>query len=577
MANVDPEQFAELISAYLDGELNASETELVERALRDDPAARQLMEELRRTVELVSDLPRHAAPPSILEDVCAQVERAELLGDFDTPIATPGGRRTPVVAWLSMAAAVAIVAFGTVWYAREQWSADGDMSGSGVVALVPTVDDIARDRDDETTARRQTGDKRSEQDAEEKTAHVPFVVADKDLEKSKAASPKKRTARRAKEESVGEGPSKGPQPSLGPVYAKSETPAPDLATIAKTDIPVPIRPRASAYFYANATIDQKISTTSVGELRRHTFDNEPVQLRITVPTAARRDWATGRLLATLAKNEAVDLATGESNRPAAGLADAGFFFHGSPGVNFEATDDSRVLVRVPPETLGAVLEEIDRTPERRVALTSGPATVRGLRRIRQTLGMEKGSAPADEALAERSSLKRAYDLEGAGLFDGLFGLVELDPDLLTPLAPTTGEVAEPTTDSEPLVGPPAPGREEPAAEMGSTVEVFETPTVARVDRSSEDETNAKGADAAEQQEHRSLVRRRLEAVENQRQASAARERRWAATPDEPLDRESSQRPVTLVICLEVAKPASPKPAPKDQPKPRPGSESSPAQ
>lgn len=54
-----PPEFEEhLLSAYLDNELSADERALVEQRLNTDPAARQLLEDLRRVRSLVATLPR---------------------------------------------------------------------------------------------------------------------------------------------------------------------------------------------------------------------------------------------------------------------------------------------------------------------------------------------------------------------------------------------------------------------------------------------------------------------------------------------------------------------------------------
>jgi len=112
MSNIDQEQLGEWLSAYLDGELNPEQRELVERRLREDESARRLLDELRRTVNLVSSLPRHCAPGSIAEDVQLHVERSELLGEPEEPSVRSGGRRRPVLTVLSMAAALGLFAVG---------------------------------------------------------------------------------------------------------------------------------------------------------------------------------------------------------------------------------------------------------------------------------------------------------------------------------------------------------------------------------------------------------------------------------------------------------------------------------
>ena len=101
------------LSAYLDGELSAQEQAHVERLLDKDPAARQLLRELEHTTRLVASLPRHGAPPSLVEDLQLQLERSELLGGSEEQGSEPPVRRGSFKAALALAAMVAIVVGGT--------------------------------------------------------------------------------------------------------------------------------------------------------------------------------------------------------------------------------------------------------------------------------------------------------------------------------------------------------------------------------------------------------------------------------------------------------------------------------
>ncbi|MBI4716460.1 MAG: hypothetical protein HY763_01530 [Planctomycetes bacterium] len=114
---MDQDRLSELISAYLDEELDARERAFVEHLIRTDSGARQLHEELRRTAALVASLPRRQAPPSLASEVMRQVERAELLAE---PVrrTVRGGSRRVLVGVLSMAALLAIVVTAGLWYGR---------------------------------------------------------------------------------------------------------------------------------------------------------------------------------------------------------------------------------------------------------------------------------------------------------------------------------------------------------------------------------------------------------------------------------------------------------------------------
>lgn len=76
----DDARHLEQLSAYLDGELSAAERAEVEVLLARDESARRLLEELRRTAQLVGDLPRSIAPSRFADEVTARLEREALIG-----------------------------------------------------------------------------------------------------------------------------------------------------------------------------------------------------------------------------------------------------------------------------------------------------------------------------------------------------------------------------------------------------------------------------------------------------------------------------------------------------------------
>ncbi len=110
----------ELLSGYIDGELDAREREIIERVLREDESARQLLVDLQRTAQAVASLPRHAAPASILGDTQANLERSALLYDFPEPRAHQTRGRSSWTARLAMAAMVGLVVVTGWWFMAEQ-------------------------------------------------------------------------------------------------------------------------------------------------------------------------------------------------------------------------------------------------------------------------------------------------------------------------------------------------------------------------------------------------------------------------------------------------------------------------
>ncbi len=71
---------ADLMSAYLDDELDAEETAQFEAFLESSAEAREEMEHLRRMLTVVSQLDDVQAPPDFLEQVARKVRRRRILG-----------------------------------------------------------------------------------------------------------------------------------------------------------------------------------------------------------------------------------------------------------------------------------------------------------------------------------------------------------------------------------------------------------------------------------------------------------------------------------------------------------------
>lgn len=120
MARIDREQLGELLSGYIDGELDPRERQIIERVLREDESARQLLADLRRTAQAVASLPRHAAPASILGDTQATLERSALLNDFPEPRAHQTRGRSSWTARWAMAAMLGLVLLTGWWFTTEQ-------------------------------------------------------------------------------------------------------------------------------------------------------------------------------------------------------------------------------------------------------------------------------------------------------------------------------------------------------------------------------------------------------------------------------------------------------------------------
>jgi hypothetical protein len=105
-----------LLSAYLDGELNAAERAEAERLLETDPAARRLFEELKAMSAAIRALPQEKIGRDISRQVLRAAERRMLLEDEPKESAEPLARRIwrratnpHTLVWLSLTAAIVVM------------------------------------------------------------------------------------------------------------------------------------------------------------------------------------------------------------------------------------------------------------------------------------------------------------------------------------------------------------------------------------------------------------------------------------------------------------------------------------
>ena len=94
----------DLLSAYLDGELDADDRAIVDGRLEKSAEWREVLEELLETHELLRGLPVREAPPGFIDGL--------LQSDDPVPgqIDTKRRRRTRIAGWIAGAAAAAAIA-----------------------------------------------------------------------------------------------------------------------------------------------------------------------------------------------------------------------------------------------------------------------------------------------------------------------------------------------------------------------------------------------------------------------------------------------------------------------------------
>lgn len=144
----------ELLSAYLDGELTADEQAEVERLLAADPAARQLLDELRALSVALQTLPREELGEDLSEKVIRAAGRRVLLEGTPEPddqnAAVPLSRtilgrvfNTRTVTYASITAALAAVIM-LVDPGRNR--APTDKLGKEVAVATPKLEELQLDR-----------------------------------------------------------------------------------------------------------------------------------------------------------------------------------------------------------------------------------------------------------------------------------------------------------------------------------------------------------------------------------------------------------------------------------------------
>ncbi len=110
-------EFQELLSAYLDGELNPAQAEKLQRRLTQEEQAKALLDDLKKVSAMIGALPREKAPAFLAEEVQQEIERAALLSKAPAA-AESAGRNHLLLRKLAAVAAMVMLlgAIGTIIY-----------------------------------------------------------------------------------------------------------------------------------------------------------------------------------------------------------------------------------------------------------------------------------------------------------------------------------------------------------------------------------------------------------------------------------------------------------------------------
>lgn len=121
MSDFDTHELGEWLTAYLDGELDGAQRDVVERVLRESDEARRMLADLSDAAGSVAALPQHPAPDALLDDLRLQLERRDLLGDESDPRGSvPARSGWSVFSRWGLAAALGFAAVGGTWTIVDQ-------------------------------------------------------------------------------------------------------------------------------------------------------------------------------------------------------------------------------------------------------------------------------------------------------------------------------------------------------------------------------------------------------------------------------------------------------------------------
>src|SRR5262245_22614809 len=107
------EQVIELLTAYVDGELNERQRKAVTRLLNKSSEARAMLKELQENAHKLKKLPTHKVEPSLVEEIMKAIEEAKAQPKQPVPV-----RRRAWLPYLaaSLAAAILVAVIGVLYW-----------------------------------------------------------------------------------------------------------------------------------------------------------------------------------------------------------------------------------------------------------------------------------------------------------------------------------------------------------------------------------------------------------------------------------------------------------------------------
>jgi hypothetical protein len=385
MTDVHYDQLGEQLSAYLDGELEAAQVREVEQLLLTDARAQAMFEALQETSGLVANLPRRAAPSTLVDEITSQLERQELLAAPEQHVVEPTTRPKRILArLLATAAMLCLVAYGT-WTIVDLGEAKVGSSTSSTLAL---------------------------NDAKDTTGDAPAPAAD-----AIARTKKKHLVRRD-----------GTNRRIGADSA-------DSAISGAAEAPPSVGSAATKTFTDQMPLETKLANgADLRVVEDHLFEVEPIQMRVVVRNEAEREAILNEVEQQFASRGAVDAHTSASaarRGPAAGssAATGRVMLRGVMGRNTLPTgdeEDAQVLLRVETDELYAMVSNFGHgtAVPTDVSLQAGPVQVRGLSQTQTMIRLMDDSLQSESMESEESLRDGSGDDENSrdATADGASGI-----------------------------------------------------------------------------------------------------------------------------------------------------------
>jgi len=410
MATINPKHLEESLSAYLDDELTDAERAQIERILETDAAARRSLDALRETARWVASLPRHAAPPSIADDLQIRLERDALLdGLNEKRIRSSRGRSA---AWIALAAAIGLISVTGVWIYRDPsalWSRDKE----SVVVMAPIAEDNTFSDGAAATH-----------------PSRPGATTDATQRRSRAARKGSRTT-----DKTAPNESRAKQRERFAIEKGTADP-----TLQRQEWSDDFNPPAALPDDAIA-LDKKLALDSgIDTVRSHPFGNEPVRLRVRADDERQRRALLAAVAARLAGDDIPDLADApRGTKP----APRSFYYRGIAHVNYGEGAEGQLLVRVPLRELDAVVDTLAGAArsEDDMTLVAGSLRFAGVSTTRDTLrrlGAPSTGAPSPPRPSGRAPSDARPDAQPPDPWDEVLRAVGLDGGMVDALTAPSG-------------------------------------------------------------------------------------------------------------------------------------------